>query len=203
MSPGLSCNLEILFTPKIETYIVSSLPLLSETGPVSIPIICTYPKVVPNILTPEIVFEDVVMGETSTLYIKLKNDGALKTTYQIIDAATALSSKVRDSSSFTSAGQPTTEREEGQDSGEELQREKADSENALMDRVARGQLEWMEVSAFTWSILCFKGRLVLTTYSTLPSRPNRGQKKEIYCASKSKASLVLIQKCCTPSPLHL
>lgn len=146
MSPGMSCNLEILFTPKIEADIVSALPLLTETGPVSIPIVCTYPKVVPRVLTSKILFEDVVLGESLTLYIKLKNDGALRTRYEIIDAAAPLTYHMNESP--YSDDQPVTSSTEvvaGEGTKKIVQNEEPNPEDALMDRVARRQLEWIEV----------------------------------------------------------
>jgi hypothetical protein len=45
MSPGMTCVLEVTFTPRINKDIHAHLPLLAETGPINIPLVCTYPKV--------------------------------------------------------------------------------------------------------------------------------------------------------------
>lgn len=49
MCPGLTCAIEIIFTPRVRADIRSELCLLTETGPISIPLVCTYPRVVPSL----------------------------------------------------------------------------------------------------------------------------------------------------------
>jgi hypothetical protein len=105
MSPGMTCTMEICFTPKMNKDIDAKLMLLTETGPIGIPLTCTYPKardmfqsdrtscrlivsslqVVPVIAVRELVFRNVVMGEQSTLVVKIRNEGGLATDYRILD----------------------------------------------------------------------------------------------------------------------
>eukprot|EP00826_Nyctotherus_ovalis_P031516 TRINITY_DN2519_c0_g7_i2.p1 TRINITY_DN2519_c0_g7~~TRINITY_DN2519_c0_g7_i2.p1 ORF type:complete len:177 (-),score=54.06 TRINITY_DN2519_c0_g7_i2:34-564(-) len=40
MSAGLSTTIEIIFTPQVNSDIITSLPLLAETGPINIPLKC-------------------------------------------------------------------------------------------------------------------------------------------------------------------
>lgn len=86
MSPGMACVLDILFTPTANKDINASLRLLSQTGPIDLPLTCTYPKVVPSISTSHVAFHDVVRGEKQTVLIHLRNNGALPTKYEIFDA---------------------------------------------------------------------------------------------------------------------
>jgi len=56
------------------------LPLLSETGPINIPLICTCKKAQVYLASPELSkvdFGQVIYGEQCTRYVKLKNEGAL------------------------------------------------------------------------------------------------------------------------------
>lgn len=92
MSPGMTCTLEIIFTPRINEDIHAVLPLLAETGPISIPLICTYPKVVPSLSQSLVLFQNVVKGETSIFHLKIKNDGALPTKFAIERATSSPSS---------------------------------------------------------------------------------------------------------------
>ena len=88
MSAGTSCMLEIAFTPQVNEDIFAELPMLAATGPFSMPIKCTTKKVVPSISHEHVTFDDVVMGEESTVVLTIKNDGALPTTYKFYDPET-------------------------------------------------------------------------------------------------------------------
>jgi hypothetical protein len=44
MSAGLSTTITITFTPQLNQDIEGVLPLLSETGPIDLPLICTCKK---------------------------------------------------------------------------------------------------------------------------------------------------------------
>ena len=90
MSAGTSCILEITFTPQVDEDIFGELPLLAATGPFSVPIECTTKKVVPSISTKHVQFDHVVMGETATFSLVVKNAGALPTTYEFFDPKTGL-----------------------------------------------------------------------------------------------------------------
>lgn len=82
MSAGLSTTIQIAFTPKIArdySDIDSSLPLLSETGPINIPLLCTCKKALLEVDNPVVDFGDVIYGEKSVQKVKLTNVGALPT----------------------------------------------------------------------------------------------------------------------------
>jgi hypothetical protein len=56
------------------------LPLLSETGPINVPLICTCKKALVYLSNPEqskVDFGPVIYGEQCTKWVKLKNEGAL------------------------------------------------------------------------------------------------------------------------------
>lgn len=98
-----------MLAARVRADIRSELCLLSETGPISIPLICTYPRVVPSLATQkvgsmplqpdasdeggclmlggrwcvQVVFDNVVMGEKSTFLLTIRNDGAIPTRYTI------------------------------------------------------------------------------------------------------------------------
>jgi len=52
---------------------------LSETGQINIPLICTCKKALISVEEDNIDFGNVIFGEQSTKYLKLKNTGALPT----------------------------------------------------------------------------------------------------------------------------
>lgn len=79
MSAGLSTTITITFTPQLNYDIDSYLPLLSETGEIKIPLICTCKKALVAVEDPKIDFGHVIFGEQNTKSLKLKNDGALPT----------------------------------------------------------------------------------------------------------------------------
>ncbi|KAH8098961.1 hypothetical protein JL720_1934 [Aureococcus anophagefferens] len=88
MSAGTSCVIDVTFTPQVDEDIFDELPLLAATGPFSVPIVCTKKKVVPSISDPHVQFDNVVMGETSTFSLIIKNQGALPTKFEFFDPKT-------------------------------------------------------------------------------------------------------------------
>ena len=79
MSAGLSTTITITFTPQLNEDIDSVFPILSETGRIDIPLICTCKKALIEVEEPYIDFGDVIFGEQSTQFLKLSNKGALPT----------------------------------------------------------------------------------------------------------------------------
>ena len=79
MSAGLSTTITITFTPQLNQDINSHFPILSETGTIKIPLICTCKKALISVEEDHIDFGNVIFGEQQTKYLKLKNSGALAT----------------------------------------------------------------------------------------------------------------------------
>ena len=79
MSAGLSTTITITFTPQLNEDIDSVFPILSETGRIDIPLICTCKKALIEVENPEIDFGNVIFGEQNTQYLKIVNKGALPT----------------------------------------------------------------------------------------------------------------------------
>ena len=52
-------------------------PILCETGPINIPLICTCKKALLSVEDDVIDFGDVIYGEENTRVLKIKNSGAL------------------------------------------------------------------------------------------------------------------------------
>lgn len=77
MSAGLSTTIQITFLPQLNQDINSYLPLLAETGPINIPLICTCKKALLEVPEPIIDFGDVIFGEQASVNLKVKNNGAL------------------------------------------------------------------------------------------------------------------------------
>jgi len=83
MSAGLSTTITVTFTPQVNSDINSYLPLLSETGPIKIPLVCTCKKALVSVENPHIDFGKVIFGEQKTCQLTLKNSGALPTKIQV------------------------------------------------------------------------------------------------------------------------
>ncbi len=82
LSAGLSTQIKITFTPELNQDINGVLPLLAETGPIDIPLVCTCKKALVALANPEqahVDFGSVIFGEQCLRQIKLKNEGALPT----------------------------------------------------------------------------------------------------------------------------
>ena len=85
MSAGLSTTITITFTPQLNEDINTVFPILSETGKIEIPLICTCKKALISVEDPSIDFGAVIFGEQSTQYLKINNTGALATKIYIKD----------------------------------------------------------------------------------------------------------------------
>ena len=79
MSAGLSTTITVTFTPQLNEDINSVFPILSETGRIDIPLICTCKKALIEVEQPSIDFGNVIFGEQNTQYLKIVNKGALPT----------------------------------------------------------------------------------------------------------------------------
>eukprot|EP00002_Diphylleia_rotans_P034806 TRINITY_DN7509_c0_g1_i2.p1 TRINITY_DN7509_c0_g1~~TRINITY_DN7509_c0_g1_i2.p1 ORF type:complete len:601 (+),score=91.24 TRINITY_DN7509_c0_g1_i2:1531-3333(+) len=83
MSAGLTCDIQVTFTPKINEDIITFLPLLSETGPIDIPLECTTKKTQISVFPRTLDFDSVVLGESRKKVIRIVNKGALPTEARI------------------------------------------------------------------------------------------------------------------------
>ena len=66
MSAGLSTTITITFTPQLNEDIRSVFPILSETGKIEIPLICTCKKALISVEDRDIKFGAVIFGEENT-----------------------------------------------------------------------------------------------------------------------------------------
>lgn len=84
MSAGTSCVIKIRFMPKINEDIYTEIPFLADTGPFAVPLICLTKKATMSISSDHIDFKPVVLGEYGLYNLKITNDGALDTHYQLV-----------------------------------------------------------------------------------------------------------------------
>lgn len=84
MSAGMTCTLQITFHPKTQLDIHSELPLLAQTGPFSIPIVCLAKKAKPVLDSHSVFLEDVITAESESHVLTLENRGALDTDFEIV-----------------------------------------------------------------------------------------------------------------------
>lgn len=81
MSAGVSCSLEITFSPKLNDDILGDIKLLTQTGPVNIPLQCLKKRCIPRVLVEEVDFGEVIIGQINRQKITIKNTGALPTKF--------------------------------------------------------------------------------------------------------------------------
>jgi hypothetical protein len=86
MSAGISSKVTVKFTPQLNQNINTSLPLMTGSGRMAIPIVCSYRKAVVNAKSTVIDFGDVLYGEDKEMHIELENFGALETMLKVKDA---------------------------------------------------------------------------------------------------------------------
>ena len=85
MSAGVSAPLNLCFTPKLDKDVEFDLPLMCQTGRMTIPVRALCKKVVLTMAPPSkaLDFAGVVLGEGHTLPFVVRNDGALPSTYTL------------------------------------------------------------------------------------------------------------------------
>mmetsp|Transcript_13263 Transcript_13263/g.44213 ORF Transcript_13263/g.44213 Transcript_13263/m.44213 type:complete len:1380 (-) Transcript_13263:173-4312(-) len=83
MVAGRSVSLKLTFTPKLGEDIDTVLLLLTHTGPMSVPIRCAPKKLAVLLQTSALHFGTVVLGESASLTLEVKNSGALGTAFAV------------------------------------------------------------------------------------------------------------------------
>eukprot|EP00218_Dolichomastix_sp_CCMP3274_P014612 CAMPEP_0170150072 /NCGR_PEP_ID=MMETSP0033_2-20121228/45101_1 /TAXON_ID=195969 /ORGANISM="Dolichomastix tenuilepis, Strain CCMP3274" /LENGTH=677 /DNA_ID=CAMNT_0010387075 /DNA_START=113 /DNA_END=2143 /DNA_ORIENTATION=+ len=84
MSAGMVTTITVTFEPKQAEDIVAELPLLTETGPMTIPLECYLKRVDARLLTRVVDFDGVTLRERGRAVIALANEGALETECDIV-----------------------------------------------------------------------------------------------------------------------
>jgi len=83
MSAGMSCSLDITFKPQLNKDIHTYVQLLTETGPVNIPLECLIKRCAPMVVDTAIDFDEIIVGQKVTLPVKIVNTQALPTRFQV------------------------------------------------------------------------------------------------------------------------
>ncbi|DBA92223.1 hypothetical protein WJX77_001787 [Trebouxia sp. C0004] len=86
ISAGLTCQITIMFTPKVNEDIQSNIPLLSQTGPIGIPVSCLIKRAVLSVMPQELSVGPpggVVLGEQGQAAFTILNEGALQVQFEI------------------------------------------------------------------------------------------------------------------------
>ena len=78
---GMNATLTIHFTPKANVDIHSKIPILTQTGPLDVPFHARIKRPVIHLSTDVLEFHAVVIGESRTLSLSVRNDGTLGTTF--------------------------------------------------------------------------------------------------------------------------
>lgn len=82
MSAGMSCDMNVTFTPKINKDLDGEVKFQAQTGPFSIPLKCSTKKCDLHLDTDFIDFGSQVVGETICRSVQLINKGALGTRFE-------------------------------------------------------------------------------------------------------------------------
>lgn len=83
MSAGVSCVIDITFTPKVNEDIFSYIPLSTATGPIRIPLRCLIQRCAPKVQAELIDFGQIVIGEKQYKSIKIVNTQAIGTSFKV------------------------------------------------------------------------------------------------------------------------
>eukprot|EP01135_Chromosphaera_perkinsii_P001058 Nk52_evm8s158 gene=Nk52_evmTU8s158 len=84
LSPGLTCDITLRFTPRVAEDIEDRIEFATETGSMFVPIKCLVQKCEIRLSENHVKFEPVYLGERSTCSITIYNDGALATNFVLI-----------------------------------------------------------------------------------------------------------------------
>ncbi len=86
-----SLSTPVVFIPRLNEDIDDVIPLLAETGPISIPLICETKKCKVGVNHSVLDFGRITLGESKTQTLKITNDGAIDTNYQLISGEWTIS----------------------------------------------------------------------------------------------------------------
>ncbi len=84
MSAGMSCTVNLKFHPKLNQDINTSIYLLTNTGQMSIPIVCLKKRCAPRVVQSDVQFGDINIGQVDKCTIKIINSQALSTTFKVV-----------------------------------------------------------------------------------------------------------------------
>ncbi|CBJ27963.1 conserved unknown protein [Ectocarpus siliculosus] len=107
LSAGMTCAVDIAFTPKVEEDIFTELPIRTQTGPLSIPVECTARRVKPKLSTALIVFQGTVVGEKETARVRISNEGVLNSRFTVKTGGSATSSTSTEALTSAAVGHPS------------------------------------------------------------------------------------------------
>lgn len=83
MSAGTSVDVTVTFRPRVDADLEGGLPLLAETGPQAIPIVCSVRRALPALRTPTLDFGAVTLGAEHSLHVLVENKGAIPCTVSV------------------------------------------------------------------------------------------------------------------------
>lgn len=83
LSSGLSTEVEVVFTPRLNEDFSGDLSFLATTGRFTVPIVCTTKKCVVSLSTRTLDFDEVCIGKTRCKTLVVRNTGSLATTFSV------------------------------------------------------------------------------------------------------------------------
>jgi len=89
VSPGMTTELTVVFTPRVNEDAELALSLLASTGAFSIPLRCNTKKCLATQSEANVHFGELIIGESLTKTVTLTNTGALATNFRLAPVAAA------------------------------------------------------------------------------------------------------------------
>lgn len=83
LSSGMSTEMVVVFSPRVSEDYVGDIAVLAQTGPFTIPLVCTTPKCLMSVSTTTVDFGTVNIGKSATQKVVLENCGAIGTNYTL------------------------------------------------------------------------------------------------------------------------
>ncbi|KAK2188128.1 hypothetical protein NP493_143g01026 [Ridgeia piscesae] len=133
MSAGLTCELQVTFKPMINEDLEGEVTFLAQTGPFSIPLICTTKKCDLSVSSQLIDFGVSVIGETLHKSVTLVNRGALGTKVEFYKISGV--KRVNLTTAETSLGRVTTANTMGNVSPDSAPLDQETGDKDIMDKL--------------------------------------------------------------------
>ena len=88
MSAGTACKVTVTFTPRLNKDIHAELVVLAQTGKLTVPLTCTCKKALPHIDEPVVDLGDIMLGESGSASLTLRNAGAIPVPFRLLPPPT-------------------------------------------------------------------------------------------------------------------
>ena len=111
VSAGIACDIFVHFEPKVNEDIVTHIPIITQTGPITVPVRCTRRRATLSLSTSAVNFSGITIGETKEQRVEIVNNGALGVDFKIevADAKSGMKDPPEEQKSLIDARDTDTE----------------------------------------------------------------------------------------------